>query len=432
MTSPLALWGGIECSVVRLGGLWRDQSRETGHHERLDDLDRVAALGIRTLRYPVLWERCEAGPVHCGWEWHDERMARLRELGISPIIGLMHHGSGPPGTSLLDAELPERLAAHAARVAARYPWIMAWTPVNEPLTTARFSGLYGLWYPHECDEERFLVMLAIQCRAVLLAMRAIRRRIPGARLVQTEDLSRVFSTRRLAYQAEYENGRRWLSLDLLHGRVDRAHPWRERFTGAGIPAAWLDEFLAGEAAPDITGINHYASSDRFLDHRLMLYPHLSRGGNDRDIYVDTEAVRADLPVEGLGWKARLREAWRRYRRPLAITEAHLGCEDVAEQLRWLMEAWNAARELRAEGADLRAVTAWALFGAMDWNSMLTKRDGHYEAGAWDISDGQPRPTLLAQAIEALAKTGRFTHPALAEPGWWRREDRLHPALRTAS
>ena len=28
------------------------------------------------------------------------------------------------------------------------PHITNYTPVNEPLTTARFSGLYGAWYPH--------------------------------------------------------------------------------------------------------------------------------------------------------------------------------------------------------------------------------------------------------------------------------------------
>ena len=50
----LQMWGGVECSVVRVGDAWRDQVRETGHHDRLDDLDRIAALGIRTLRYPVL------------------------------------------------------------------------------------------------------------------------------------------------------------------------------------------------------------------------------------------------------------------------------------------------------------------------------------------------------------------------------------------
>ena len=43
------------------------------------------------------------------------------------------------------------LAQHAENVARRYPWLEMFTPVNEPLTTARFSGLYGHWYPHRHD-----------------------------------------------------------------------------------------------------------------------------------------------------------------------------------------------------------------------------------------------------------------------------------------
>ena len=74
---------------------------------------------------------------------------RLRELGIAPIAGLVHHGSGPRHTEPDSARAsPPALAEFAAAVAARYPWIEYWTPVNEPLTTARFSALYGLWYPH--------------------------------------------------------------------------------------------------------------------------------------------------------------------------------------------------------------------------------------------------------------------------------------------
>src|SRR3712207_7094329 len=41
----------------------------------------------------------------------------------------------------------------------------------------------------------------------------------------TEDLGRTFATPKLQYQADYENLRRWLSLDLLTGRVDWSHPW---------------------------------------------------------------------------------------------------------------------------------------------------------------------------------------------------------------
>jgi dTDP-4-dehydrorhamnose reductase len=429
--TSLELWGGVECSVVRVGEGWRDQVVETGHHERPGDLDLIVAAGIRTLRYPVLWERVAPDrPDRCDWRWHDERLGRLRELGISPIVGLVHHGSGPRYTDLLDPGFARGLAAHAARAAARYPWVKSWTPVNEPLTTARFSGLYGHWHPYHRDEGSMLRMLVIQCRAVLLSMRAIRAAIPGACLVQTEDIGRVFSTARLAYQAEDENERRWLSLDLLCGRVDRAHPWWPRLLAAGVRRGGLEEFWGGEAAPDVIGINRYVTSDRFLDHRTSLYPPRLRGGNGRDRYADTEAARMDLPAAATGWAARLEEVWKRYSRPLAITEAHLG-DEPEEQVRWLAEAWDAALALRRAGADVRAVTVWALFGLVDWDSMLCHSRGRYEPGAWDVRHAPPRPTLLAEAASALAQGSSFAHPCLREPGWWCRDDRLRAAARRA-
>src|SRR5215204_4375907 len=94
------LWGGIECTVARIGESYRDQSAETGHDQRLSDLDAIGALGIRTLRYPALLEKIAPGsPDKSDWRWHDERLGRLRALGISPILGLVHHGSGPRYTT---------------------------------------------------------------------------------------------------------------------------------------------------------------------------------------------------------------------------------------------------------------------------------------------------------------------------------------------
>ena len=151
-TTRPELWAGLECSVVRVGDSWRNQAIETGHADRPEDLDLLAGLGIKTLRYPVIWESIAPdNPDVCDWRWHDARLTRLRDLGIRVIAGLVHHGSGPHYTDLLDPLFPEKLAAFAAKAAARYPWIDAWTPVNEPLTTARFSCLYGHWYPHRQD-----------------------------------------------------------------------------------------------------------------------------------------------------------------------------------------------------------------------------------------------------------------------------------------
>ncbi len=418
----LEMWGGVECTVVRVGDRYLDQTVLSGHQHRLSDLDAFAGLGIRALRYPVLWERVAPdGLDHADWRWTDERLARLRALGIRPIAGLVHHGSGPLDTSLAEPDFAPRLAEYAGAVARRYPWLDHYTPVNEPLTTARFSGLYGHWYPHAQDNRLFLRMLVNQVNATRLAMRAIRDVNPQAKLVQTEDLGRVLATPRLAYQAQYENTRRWLGFDLLTGRFGPGHPmWREVLDA--VPVAELEAILADPCPPDIIGINTYLSGERFLDERVERYPGVPAGGNGRDRYVDVLALRA-VGHGVAGMEALLEECWDRYRLPVAVTEVHNG-SSRDEQLRWLKGAWDAAQRLRARGADIRAITAWSLLGATDWNSLLTRWEGHYEPGVFDISSGTPRPTALASMIRSLAGTGEADHPALDGPGWWEREERL--------
>ncbi|MDB5840685.1 MAG: family oxidoreductase [Herminiimonas sp.] len=425
----LDVWGGMECTVARIGDLYRNQIAETGHFDRTDDLAAVAALGIRRLRFPIVWETISPDhPDQTDWRWHDSRLEILRQLGVDPIAGLLHHGSGPRYTSLVDPAFPELLARHAERVAARYPWIDMYTPVNEPLTTARFSGLYGHWYPHGRDARIFLQALLNQCRATVLSMHAIRAINPHAKLVQTEDLGKVFSTPLLQYQADYENERRWLTFDLLCGRVDRTHPWFEHFLDAGIDAPALAFFSEHPCPPDIMGINHYLTSERFLDDRPHHYPQHHQAGNGIHQYADAEAVRIDLPHGETGPYARLKEAWERYRLPIAVTEAHHGCTRD-EQLRWLMEVWNAANKLKAEGADIRAVTVWSLLGAVDWNTLLVEQNDFYESGVFDARCTDLRPTALAGATAALASHGKFDHPVLDRPGWWRRDERLYRPAR---
>jgi dTDP-4-dehydrorhamnose reductase len=422
----LELWGGVECTIVRLGDEYRDQRADTGHLQRRDDIDRIAELGISTVRYPILWEAIAPDrPDALDWAWTDERLAMLRERGITVIGGLLHHGSGPRYTNLLDPDFPAKLADFAARAAERYPWVEMWTPVNEPLTTARFSGLYGHWYPHRRDYPAFLRALTNECKGTLEAMRAIRARISGAQLVQTEDLGKTFSTAPLRYQAAHENERRWLSLDLLCGRVVKGHPFHDILFGAGVGWGEMEQLESGEARPDLLGINHYLTSERYLDHRLDLYPGHEAGGNRRDTYIDAEAVRVKRLESDTGIGPRLREAWERYGIPMAITEVHHGCHRD-EQLRWFAEVWKTAGALREEGVDLRAVTLWSLFGNVDWRFLLTRRAGFYDAGVFDARTGTPRPTAIAQAAKAYARGKEYDHPALDSPGWWRRPPRLYP------
>ncbi|MEA3157727.1 MAG: dTDP-4-dehydrorhamnose reductase [Betaproteobacteria bacterium] len=422
MTS-LEVWGGVECTVNRVGDRYFDQLERSGHTKRLHDLDRFAEIGIKTLRFPALWERlAPQRPDAIDWSWTDIALRRLRTLGIRPIVGFVHHGSGPRYTSLIDSQFAEKLAVFARAFADRYPWVDAYTPVNEPLTTARFSGLYGLWYPNARDRTTFLQILLNECRAITTAMREVRRVNPHAKLVQTEDVGHIYSTPKLAYQARFENRRRWLGLDLLAGMVDSEHELYRWIRKAGIRDEQLDHFLEAPCAPDILGINHYITSNRFLDERLERYPVCSHGGNEKERYADVEAVRVGA-ASLVSPYAVLREVWERYKRPLAVTEAHIGCTRD-EQMRWFLEIWNSASTLRSEGADIRAVTAWSLLGAFDWDSLVTDDRGHYEPGAFDLRGPVPRPTALSGLIRTLGEGRQPDHPALDSPGWWHRAERV--------
>ncbi|MDP9413128.1 MAG: family 1 glycosylhydrolase [Pseudomonadota bacterium] len=425
--NSLELWGGYECTVNRVGDEWFDQTPRSGHEDRIEDLQLFADLGMRSLRYAALWERISPeDPGLRDFRWTDERLSELQRLGINPILTLCHHGSGPHYTSLIQDSFAPGLARHAAAVAARYPWVSDWTPVNEPLTTARFSALYGLWYPHTKDESPFWTALLNEIDATRLAMREIRKVNPEARLIQTDDLGYCHATEPLQCEADFQNERRWIGWDLLCGLVVPGHALWERIAGFGF-AGRLQTIADDPCPPDVIGINHYLSSERLMDHRIERYPH--RSVADRSVALCASIPKIDVDAvrnreEGvLGVPALIEQAWQRYGRTIAITECHNGATRE-EQVRWFVEVWESAEDLRRRGVDLCAVTAWSLLGSHDWNRMVTRFVGHYETGVYDVRTGTPRPTLLASVLKDLAAGRKPALEAIAGPGWWRRQSRL--------
>jgi dTDP-4-dehydrorhamnose reductase len=430
LAKNIELWAGVECTFNRVKDKYFNQLECNGHLTRIEDLDTFAALGIRTMRYPVLWEQTAPDhPKKMDFSWSDERLTRMQELGMKPIVGLLHHGSGPHYTSLVNPNFVDLFSEYAAAVARRYPWVEYYTPVNEPLTTARFSGLYGHWYPHGKDGETFARALLTQCKATVKAMQNIRAVNPEAKLIQTEDLGKTLSTPLLAYQAALENERRWLSLDLLCGKLTEDRPMWKYLLSFGISKSELYWFIDNPCPPDIIGINHYLTSERFLDERLERYPSNTHGGNEKHSYADIEAVRVLMPGIA-GPQVLIKEAWDRYKRPIAITEAHLSCTRE-EQMRWLKQLWESAQFLKKEGADVRAVTVWSLLGSFNWDSLVTCDADFYEPGVFDVRSVTPRPTALALMIKSYAQGYDYCHPVLENVGWWRRSSRLlYPPVRS--
>ncbi|MES2822520.1 MAG: family 1 glycosylhydrolase [Pseudomonadota bacterium] len=424
-TAAIPVWGGIECTVHRIRDRYGDQLIRSGHFSRLSDLDLIADLGIKTLRYPMLWEKIAPdGLAKADWHWTDERFNQLKELGITPIVSLLHHGSGPKNTSLIDPQFPAKFSEFAVAVAARYPWLELFTPINEPLTTARFSCLYGLWYPHARDDYTFSFAVLNQCKATIMAMREIKKIIPKAKLIQTEDMGKCHGTKKMQYQCDFENARRWISLDLLTGKLNDNSIMLKYFREKGnIKKTELDYFYSNKYPPDIIGINHYITSERFLDENRKRFPGWSHAKNGRDKYCDVDILRADIHQRS-GHYNIVKSVVERYRLPIALTEVHLGSSRDA-QLRWFMEAYNAVTKLKKENIDIRGVTVWSMFGAYDWNSLLTKNNEFYEPGVFDVRSGEPRPTAIAAMIKTLCNGEMPDHPTLQTKGWWKNPEHVH-------
>lgn len=428
ITQELQLWGGIECTINRVGEKYYDQLAASGHYKRETDLAEIAALGVKALRYPVLWEKHQPTiDTKPDWTWITGQLKQLQQHNITLIAGFLHHGSGPRYTNLLDPGFPEKLAGYALKVAQRFPWIEYYTPVNEPLTTARFTALYGLWYPHKTSDVSFISALLNQVKATVLAMQAIRTINPAAKLVQTEDLGKTYSTPLLQYQADFENNRRWLTYDLLTGKVVPGHPMWDYCKRLGIDERQLQFFTENICNPSIAGVNYYVTSERYLDHRYKRYSPTCYGSNEIHRYADVEAIRVPLQCPS-GFKVLVNEFWERYKLPIAITEVHLGCSND-EQMRWFYNIWQECLALKAQGINLVSATAWSLLGAFGWDKLLTRGTDNYESGVFCLENSTLHKTPLAHLITKLANNEPVDDPLLFEGGWWTKPERYLKACK---
>lgn len=409
----LEVWASPEPTIARVDALTvRDQLELTGHAERDGDVALLASLGVDASRTPVLWERgAPDDPSAVDLGWAARRLGALRAVGVEPIVTLLHHGSGPRYTDLLDPAFPALFADYAESVARAFPWVKRWTPINEPLTTARFSTLYGVWYPNLRDDRAFGRAIVHQTLAILEAFERIRAHVPDAALVMTEDLQR-FSAGDPALDgyAAFLRERMYLSVELLAGRFDQRHALYGFLTErCGVLRSELAEIRARAVVPDLVAFNHYAHSERYL----FTAPDGSIGDVPA-VYVAGEAPPRAAPL--------LLAAADRLRLPLALGEVHVHAP-ADERVRWLAQHVDDAYALRARGIVLQAIGVWAAFGMTDWHSLLRDDADVIEDGVFTFAGGggTPQRTALADAVEGLARTGRVCADRIR--GWWEAEDR---------
>ena len=410
MTEPVEVWASPEPTVARIGrDRWRDQLRDTGHDVRDGDVGLIADLGVHATRYPVLWEKVAPHDAHArDYRWADRRLGALAERGVEPIVTLLHHGSGPAYTSLVDPAFPHLFADYAAATARRFPWVKRWTPINEPLTTARFSTLYATWFPNAFfDDEAFGRAIVNQALAIALASERIRDVIPDARFLLTEDLqSFTAADEGVEAYVAHKRERAFLSCELLQGRIADGHPMhRYLVERCRVDPAQLRRIEGRPQPPDLMGWNYYANSERWL---------ASDGEGHRNVGL------VDVAPERLDMRTLLRAAYVRLGLPFALSEVHV-IGDERERARWMLQRFADALAVVADGVPVTAFGAWAAFGMVDWVSLLCRDEQVCEDGIYTCPgpDGRPERTLVADVVQALAAGRMVAIPA--EPGWWERD-----------
>jgi beta-glucosidase/6-phospho-beta-glucosidase/beta-galactosidase len=376
-----------------------DEYELTGHYEHMDeDLALFAELGLRAVRYGIPWHRIN--PQRGVWDfaWADRPLERLLDLGIAPVVDLVHYGL--PGWiegAYLHPDYPEYVAEFASRIAERYRGrIHTYTPLNEPRVTAWYCGRLGWWPPFGRSWRGFVQVMLGVCRGVVRTVEALRAVDPQIVDVHVDatDLYVAVSAE-LSAEAERRQQIVFLALDLVTGRVDPAHPLWEWLLENGASADDLEWFATRALRPDLIGINLYPL---FSEKRLVSS---KRGLRVRMRYASADIVDrlADL-------------YWSRYRRPLLISEtASEG--SVARRQAWLEASVLATARVRARGVPLVGYTWWPLFALVTWGYREGRKPVHdylRQMGLWDLrADDEGRlervPTVLVDRYRELVAGG---------------------------
>lgn len=404
-TSPdRFLWAaGIEDTFITAP--WPDTGRTldeyelTQHYERwAEDLKLFADLGVSMVRYGIPWHRINPARGKWDWSFADDTLEKLVELGIQPIVDLVHYGLPPwIEQAYVNPEFPAFMAEYATRTAERYRGrIYCYTPLNEPRVTAWYCGKLGWWPPNRRGWRGFVAVMLGICRGIVETVHALKSVDPEIVPVQV-DATDLYESADASLQDEVSRRQEivFLALDLVSGRITAEHALYPWLIKNGVTEEQLRWFEARRIEHSLIGIN--------------LYPLFSRKVLSRT----NRGLRMKMPYASAEIIDRLAQLyWERYSVPIFISEtASEG--SVARREAWLKDSVAAVGRVRRRGIPLVGYTWWPLFALVTWAYRQGRHPAEYylkQMGLWDLEtngNGTMRrtPTKLVQQYQELVSGG---------------------------
>jgi beta-glucosidase/6-phospho-beta-glucosidase/beta-galactosidase len=291
-------------------------------------------LGIAVSREGIPWPMVDSQGAF-NFSLLDPFIDAMNATKIVPIWDLCHYGY-PDDLDPLSDEFVSRFAAYC-RAAAEYviPKIRGphfFTPINEMTFFSYCAGEWGWIAPYCTTRESRRKLLIALCRAAIAGVKAIREIDPGARMVHVDPLVQVVAPRHrpdLIDTARHETEvDTFLAWDILFGKEHA-------------------EFGGSPDVLDIVGVNNYSFGQ--MEYREN-GPHAALEPDDDRI----------VPLCDL-----LESVWKRYQRPIVISETSGMGKGRADWLKDVMEESLAAVD---RGVELHGICLFPGVDMPDWHT----------------------------------------------------------------
>ncbi len=389
-------WALFEAQAGRIARGERS-GRADDHWNRVaDDIELMKRIGANAYRFSVEWSRVETSPGvwdDAAWGHYEDEVARLEAAGIVPMVTLLHF-TLPAWIAarggLTAPDFPEAFARFANETAARFgPRVELYCTLNEP-NVAMYNGyVRGIFPPVQTSNADAVAAFAGMLRAHGAAARAIRARNPDARIGVAMNL------------IQFEPKRWYNLLDIVVTRVaSGAFDWafldaiaagRIRFRAPGFPS--LDE-----ANPDLSGSLDFVGVNYYRRDVVSFAPF--EPGFVRNEPGSGDRTDLGWEIHPAGLLALLREAKRRYARPIYITENGLADASGTRRASFLKDHLAIVASAFREGIDIRGYFHWSLLDNFEWAEGFEPRFGPYRV---DYATFERTPAPGSEVFAAIAE-----------------------------
>lgn len=359
------------------------------HYTRYrEDFQMLKDMGHNAHRISIEWSRIERSPGEIDGEavaHYRDVLETLRALGITPLVSL-HHFTSPiwfaeRGGFEDDASV-EAFRRWARLCAQEYgDLVQLWTTFNEPNVYIYQGYIVGEWPP----QKRGLGPAARAQRNMVRAHAAAFDELKSGPHGGDAQVGIAQHLRRL------EPYRRWLPLDRLAALIPKVgfnHWFLRACTDgfAGFPFGFGQRVPEAAGTMDYIGLNYYSRD-------MVAFNPLSPNTLFSHNFAMPGAELSDFMMEvyPAGIAEALVELWRRYGKPIYITEN--GVADATDKLRPRALVAHLAETARAvrQGVDLRGYLHWSIMDNFEWAEGYAMRFGLVEVD-FKTQVRTPRPS----------------------------------------